>query len=128
MHKLSLKTTVAIDPKSARATTISNGHNINPSRDSKPLLVALPNLRTAKRVLSNPKFGVAAAQTNSLNQFKTTQHGKLVPNKQTYATNAHPLIIMGVLATRPLLQTFETETNLPVEPLTRLFPTKNSTF
>jgi len=127
MHKLNLKMTVAIDPKSARVTTISNGHNINPSQDSRPL-VALPNLRTAKRILSNPKFGMVVVQTNSLNQFKTTQHGKLVPDKQTYATNAHPLNIMGVLATRPLLQTFETETNLPVEPLTRLFPTKNSTF
>ena len=77
MHKRNLKTTVAIDPKSARATTINNGHNLNPSRDSKPL-VALPNLRTAKRILSNPKFGMVVVQTNSLNQFKTTQHGKLV--------------------------------------------------
>src|SRR5436190_5910818 len=118
MHKFSLKTTIAIDPKSARATTISNGHNINLSRDSKPLLVALPNLRMVKRALSNPKFGVAAVQTNSSNQFKITQHGKLVPDKQTYAKNVHPLNIMGILATCPLPQTFETETNPLVELLT----------
>src|SRR5438552_2255694 len=129
MHKLNLKTTVAIDPKSTRATNISNSLNINPSRDSK-LLVALPNLRTAKRVLSNPKFSMAVVQTNSSNQFKITQlqHGKLVSDKQTYATNAHPLNILSILAMHPLPQTFEMETNPPVEPLTRLFLTKNSTF
>ena len=80
MHKLSLKTTVAIDLKSARVTTISNGHNRNFNQYSKSL-VALPNIWTVKRILSNPKFGMTEIGTNSLNQFKTTQYGNLVPDK-----------------------------------------------
>ena len=81
---------------------------LNLSRDNKPL-VALPNLRTAKRILSNLKFG-AVVQNNSSNQLKTTQNGRLVLYKQTYATNMtnmHPLNIMGILAMRPPLQIFK---------------------